>query len=235
VTGPEGPQFLAHRRTDVHDTGITAPFGWISHKTRSTVRDFVAAAQLRPGARVVDFGCGTQPYRNELPPDVDYIGADIRGNPLASVEIGSDGRLAIGDGSTDVVVSVYVLEHVEEPKVYLSEATRVLRPGGTLLLFVPFLMYYHRDPEDYWRWTRAGAAKIVADAGLAVAEMRGLLGLAPAALQNFQDETLFGPPRVRRVYIALMQTLIRLADRFYTEDSRLESSLALAIRATKPL
>ena len=47
-------------------------------------------------------------------------------------------RLSFGKDSFDLVVSNDVLEHVDDPEKALSEILRVLRPGGVLLLTVPF-------------------------------------------------------------------------------------------------
>ena len=82
-----------------------------------------------------------------------------------------------------------MLEHVDEPQVYLSECFRVLRPEGTLVLSTHGIMYYHRDPEDHWRWTRTGLERILTAEGFSVRQMRGLMGLAAAAIQLFQIAT----------------------------------------------
>jgi SAM-dependent methyltransferase len=47
-------------------------------------------------------------------------------------------RLTWDSESFDIVVSSDVLEHVERPDLALGELRRVLRPGGTLILNVPF-------------------------------------------------------------------------------------------------
>jgi SAM-dependent methyltransferase len=45
-------------------------------------------------------------------------------------------KLPFGDGTMDVVVCVGVLHHLEDPQAGLSELWRVLKPGGTLCLWV---------------------------------------------------------------------------------------------------
>ena len=50
--------------------------------------------------------------------------------------------LPFPDASFDVVYSCYVLEHVQDPVQVLTEAVRVLRPGGTLLFEVPNHLSY---------------------------------------------------------------------------------------------
>lgn len=47
--------------------------------------------------------------------------------------------LPYGDATFDVVYSVEVLEHVESHKTFVSEAARVLKPGGWLVLTTPNL------------------------------------------------------------------------------------------------
>ncbi|NLI82629.1 MAG: glycosyltransferase [Deltaproteobacteria bacterium] len=47
-------------------------------------------------------------------------------------------RLSFLDSSVDVILSNDVLEHVNEPMAVLAECARVLRPGGMLVLTIPF-------------------------------------------------------------------------------------------------
>lgn len=46
-----------------------------------------------------------------------------------------------------------VLEHVKRPWLMAETIERVLRPGGTLLVLVPFVWRVHAYPDDYWRMT----------------------------------------------------------------------------------
>ncbi len=50
-------------------------------------------------------------------------------------------RIPVGDGAADVLYSSHMLEHLSrgDARVFLAEARRVLRPGGTLRLCVPDL------------------------------------------------------------------------------------------------
>lgn len=60
--------------------------------------------------------------------------------------------LGVGTGSVDTVVCVSVLEHVLDQAAAFSEIGRVVRPGGRLLLTVPFAYPIH-DRIDFWRFT----------------------------------------------------------------------------------
>ena len=114
---------------------------------------------------MLDFGCADVPYRHFFGRDVQYVGADLPGNPLASVALNPDGTLPVEDDGFDGLMSTQVLEHVIDPALYLSECFRVLRPGGRMLLSTHGVFVYHPDPQDLWRWTCEGLKKVVTDAG----------------------------------------------------------------------
>ncbi|HZO12613.1 MAG TPA: class I SAM-dependent methyltransferase [Polyangiaceae bacterium] len=75
-----------------------------------------------------------------------------RADGRAHVEVIDAGatRLPIDSGAVDTVVSTLVLCSVEDPGAVLSEARRVLRPGGQLL----FLEHVASDDADRLRWQR---------------------------------------------------------------------------------
>jgi len=111
----------------------------------------VAAAGLPPAA--------AQPYRPLLPPGARYRAIDVAvageafGYDLPDTEYFEGDRWPVDDTSIDVVLATETLEHVPEPKVFLAEARRVLRPGGRIVLTVPFAARWHYIPHDYWRYT----------------------------------------------------------------------------------
>jgi hypothetical protein len=64
------------------------------------------------------------------------------------VRHGDATALRFADGSRDAILSLDVLEHVPDFRAALREFARVLRPGGALLLTVP------------WHWTNAASREI---------------------------------------------------------------------------
>jgi SAM-dependent methyltransferase len=51
-------------------------------------------------------------------------------------------RLPGSDGSFDLALAVYVVEHVAEPTAFFLAARKCLRPGGALFLVTPNLWHY---------------------------------------------------------------------------------------------
>lgn len=175
---------------------------------------------------LVDVGCGAQPYRRLLPSHTEYIGLDTErayadfGYAIPGVRlIREDGRWPVEDAQADVVLATETLEHVADPPAFLAEAHRCLRPGGRLVLTVPFAARWHYIPNDYWRFTPSGLRILLARAGFVqvVVQARGnertvacykvLALLLPTALP--QDAT--GSVRITPLALVLAPLAVALA------------------------
>jgi SAM-dependent methyltransferase len=133
------------------------------------------APRLRSHAhgQFLDAGCGTQPFRTVIEPQVDrYISLDIEARVddvdfIANVE----DMGVVASGSIDAMLCSEVLEHVPHPAKAIGEFARILRPGGALLLTVPFLARLHEEPHDYFRYTRHGLRTLLDEGGFDVKEI----------------------------------------------------------------
>lgn len=190
---------------------------------------------LAGGERLLDYGCGNKPYRELFSKKfAQHIGADIAGNVDADLVLDDEGRIPTADESFDGVLSSQVLEHVGAPRLYLSEAFRVLKPGGSLILSTHGIWPYHPDPTDFWRWTKDGLVREIEQAGFEVQLVQGVFGPESSALQLWQDTTFERLPRpLRPAYTWFFQTLIGLIERRHPDKVSNDASVYV-ILARKP-
>jgi len=83
------------------------------------------------------------------------IGIDVREGPGVD-RVASVYQLPFSDNEFQIVLCMSVLEHLEEPYRAVAEMHRVLKPGGRIIVSVPFLFPIHDAPGDYWRFTKYG-------------------------------------------------------------------------------
>ena len=115
---------------------------------------------------VLDVGGGKEAYLEFMPKE------KLRGAQVINIDGKTrmpDGRvcdlevdpLPREDGTVDQVLLLNVLEHVYDHRHVLSEIYRVLQSEGALVGFVPFLVQYHPDPHDYFRYTKEALARLL--------------------------------------------------------------------------
>ncbi|MGC9602342.1 MAG: methyltransferase domain-containing protein [Minisyncoccia bacterium] len=95
---------------------------------------------------------------NRYLPTVDYKVLDKV--PDYNPDIVGDIRaLPLPSNSVDAIFCIAILAHVEEPHKAVDEMYRVLKPGGYLFMYTPFIYYYHPAPgyySDFFRFTYDG-------------------------------------------------------------------------------
>jgi SAM-dependent methyltransferase len=110
---------------------------------------------------VLDLGCGGQTYA----PLLDghrVVGVDLSGS--GDIRADLERPLPFCDDTFPTVVLFNVLELVRNDAQLLREIRRVLRPGGRLVLWTPFLIPVHHQPRDYRRHTGLLLEKLLGEA-----------------------------------------------------------------------
>lgn len=103
----------------------------------------VALSMVPAGAsgRVLDAAAGDRWVSGRLQGmGLDVVSADIEfpGEvPPNCVEANFNQPLPFGDASFDGVVSIETIEHLENPWMFVREISRILRPGGFVVLSTP--------------------------------------------------------------------------------------------------
>ncbi|HEY0813148.1 MAG TPA: methyltransferase domain-containing protein [Pseudonocardia sp.] len=96
----------------------------------------------RPGAVLVDLGCGAGLLAPHLAgKGYRHIGVDVTASALrvaathgVTAVRGDIRAVPLADGCADVVTAGEILEHVAEHAAAVAEACRLLRPGGLLVI-----------------------------------------------------------------------------------------------------
>jgi SAM-dependent methyltransferase len=124
---------------------------WSIPKTSEAVFRVLDANLDWQKARIADVGAGPGAFSQLLSEHLRTKGLEPREHVFpcdlfpASFEIqnlecrqtGQDGRLPFEDASFDAVVSIEVIEHVENQFAFLRELLRITRPGGLIVVTTP--------------------------------------------------------------------------------------------------
>ena len=113
---------------------------------RALVNDleYELAAVPGPVHDVLDVYCGSRPYDDLMPQGARIVGIDVEGNPYGVADVVSNEFLPFEDASFDLVTCIEAFHYVVEPEAGVTELRRVLRPGGMLLIALPFAWEYDR-------------------------------------------------------------------------------------------
>lgn len=145
--------------------------GWGRGFQQEIVFDFLLeASSLCSGGVLLDAGAGFQRYKpffsgcHYIAQEHPEAGRNNKG--IVDYDILCDVRtIPLKDHCVDCVLSTSSLEHMEFPDEFFKEAFRVLKPGGSLLVNVPFSYPEHEIPYDFQRPTRYGLSRYYRHAG----------------------------------------------------------------------
>lgn len=125
---------------------------------------------------LVDLGCGRVPlygiYRDYISNNicVDW-GQSLHRNVHVDIEADLSDRLPVKNESFDTIILSDVLEHIPKPEQMWLEMNRILRPGGVVILNVPFMYGVHEEPFDYYRYTEYSLRLFAQEAGFIVKKL----------------------------------------------------------------
>ncbi len=125
----------------------------------------VQLAALPAGSKLLDAGAGSQKYR-PFCGHLEYRAQDFGGVTTDAQEgfagltetytygaldyVGNIWAIDEKDGTFDAILCTEVFEHIPYPNETLRDFSRLLRPGGTLILTAPFASLRHMDPFFFY-------------------------------------------------------------------------------------
>jgi len=124
---------------------------------------FIASIQIGPyykciktyaKGNLLDLGCGKVPYYEIYRELVtENVCVDWNENIHVDYVLDIKNTLPFPEARFDTILCSDVLEHIINPSFLFAEMARLLKPGGRLILFVPFFYHLHEVPYDYYRYT----------------------------------------------------------------------------------
>lgn len=147
--------------------------GYLDHWMQNDAARFIRG-------KVLDIGGKKKQKRGSFDPNRiateswQYLNIDPRTEP----DIAGDATAIPVESTTfDTAILCEVLEHLEHPESAIAEAFRILKPGGSCIITVPFMMPVHADPDDYSRFTDEKLKKLLEASGFQVREITAMGGL----------------------------------------------------------
>jgi len=138
--------------------------------------------------KMMDFGCGTKPYKPLFINVTEYIGVDYSGQGHSheneQIDVLYDGKtIPFADNTFDSILTTEVLEHIFNLEDILKELNRVLKPGGKILITVPFAWNEHEMPNDFGRYTLSGFTSLLERNNFTILSMEKTGGFVEALVQ----------------------------------------------------
>lgn len=173
------------------------------------------AAKISADCVVLDVGAGQAEFA-ELFTRQCYLALDVYPYPGVDIVCDLTEVIPFRAGSIDRILLTNVLEHLFDGPAMLDALAKLLKPGGELIVAVPFLLKIHQAPVDFARYTHFSLRRMGEQAGFETAFLEGFYD--PAALigegtRNVRYTVLPRLSRFKRLFSRLALAVIELLTR----------------------
>lgn len=169
---------------------------------RIVMNEACAAHELR--GKVLDVGSGMKAasyhrfFRRAGGTEVIPLDLCFAGNGKGVALDLEQNTLPYEKGSIDTILAFNIFEHLFRYDQLTEETKRVLKSGGRLIGATPFLVGYHADPHDYWRYTSEALRRVFSSHGFTDIHVKPL-GYGPFSAAFAQVEVVL--PRLFKVFV----------------------------------
>ncbi len=144
---------------------------------RRGIEKDIAILSKKTTGKLLDFGCGSKPYKKYFTHTDAYIGLDIEQSghlhTNEQIDVFYDGKkIPFEENYFDSAFSSEVFEHVFNIDEVLAEIHRILKPNGQLLLSCPFAWPEHEIPYDFARYSSFGIKSVLEKNGFEIMEQK---------------------------------------------------------------
>jgi SAM-dependent methyltransferase len=178
-------------------------------------------ARLKSDALILDVGAGRGDFA-DLFENRHYLALDVYPYPEVDIVCDLTQVNPFRPGSFDAILLLNVMEHVYDTRALLDSLAGMLKPGGVILVAIPFLVKIHQAPIDFVRYTHYALERLAEGAGLQVDLLEGyydpvfFLGEGTGNLRHAVLPTMKGWRRyLAGAGIAVIEGCANLLNRLY--------------------
>lgn len=184
-------------------------------RTLSTTKDVIFHILPYVKGRVLDLGAGKAKYKEILRKNsTDYIACDEKKNKNID-KICDVTNLVFASESFDTIISNQVFEHIPNPFLVAGEIKKVLKSGGHVIITAPFMIPFHPDPKDNFRFSKEGLEEIFKSQGFEIIES-GIYGGFFMVLSEMLHFSRFSPYNNKSGrFIAAIEKIAKFCDKIF--------------------
>lgn len=177
---------------------------------RNMIHDFIRRYfGNRTDLNILDVGCGTGALLRELDVYGKVQGLDFstravsfcKERGILNVEQGSATEISYASNTYDLVLALDILEHIDDDKKALNEISRVLKPNGHAIIFVPTFMFLWGVTDELSQHFRRYTLKELKSK----AENEGLVVIRA----SYFNTLLFFPIALLRIFVRIFKIKIK--------------------------
>ena len=184
-------------------------------RTLSTTKDVIFHILPYVKGRVLDLGAGKAKYKEIIIKNAgNYVACDIKKTENINT-VCDMVNLIFPPESFDTVISTQVFEHVDNPFSVVREIKKVLKSGGNAIITAPFMIPFHADPKDNFRFSREGLEEIFKSFGFEIVDS-GIYGGFFTVLSEMIHFSRFSPYNNKSGrFIAAIEKIAKFCDKIF--------------------
>lgn len=183
--------------------------------TAAMIAYYEKAILAHANGLLLDLGCGHVPFYAMYESQIeDVVCVDwensMHKNHFLDIATDLNQNLPLPNDQFDTIICTDVLEHIYKPHGLLSEISRICKPGGKLIVGVPYFYWLHEAPHDYYRYTKYALKQMLADNHFKILSLEAYGG-SPEVLADFVAKNLGFSPLLQIIHNYIWKNLLRIS------------------------
>jgi len=158
---------------------------------------------------ILDVGAGRGDF-GEIYKNFKHITVDVFPYPEVDVACDLSNTVPFLDNCIDCVLLMNVCEHIYDPRKVLSSIHKIIKPGGKVIITMPFFIKIHQAPFDFNRFTHFALQRMCLDAGFQIKTIDGFFDAAGLIQETIRYYRFWEIPKLQKFKRILIKPIIFL-------------------------